>query len=234
MTNAMGVVNMTNAMLKLGAGILAAVCLTTTAQAAAVSVYLDQSNADAALPDGINYLEVGISDGIGGVIDFTVQTLAPLLDLERSGDYGIQQFGFNFGSSPGSITDLVLPTGWDASPGYERDFDKFGFGEFDVVLHTVNDNRADPLMFSIDVENDSIESYLTELSVGNAEHGNVLFAAHVAAFTAEYEMADQLATVNAAKFGGATVVPIPPTSVLMLSGLLAVGGMASRRQKSDS
>ncbi len=215
---------------KLVAGILAALVLPLAAQAASVSVILDQSNQDMALPDGIAYLEVTVSDGVDGAIDFNVQTLTALNGLETGSRFGIQQFGLNLGSSGATLADFVLPTGWTATAGDERDFDKYGFGEFDVILHTANDNRVDPLQFSIFVDNDMPAAYIAELSAGVAAQGNMIFAAHVAGFTREYGNDDYMKTINAAKFGGATVVPLPPAALMMLSGLFVMGGLARRRQ----
>src|SRR5690606_30227476 len=71
---------------------LVALLATAPAQAASVSYYLDQSDV---LPDGTNWLQVTISDGIDGAVDFTVQILQPLKDLIANCDIGITKFAFN-------------------------------------------------------------------------------------------------------------------------------------------
>lgn len=214
------------------AGMLATLFTVTTAQAAAITVFLDQTNVDPALPDGVPYLEVTVSDGLDGDIDFSVRTLDALLSRNPNPNaYGIRQFAFNFGSSFATIDDLLLPTGWAATPGVERDFAKFGFGLFDVILHTNRDYRADPLQFSIaGVEGDTVDSYVTQLSSGNAVQGNMLFAAFVAGFDAG--SVDKWKHLSAAKFGGATVVPLPPAVAMMLSGIAVLGGMSLRKKYS--
>src|SRR3989344_8043606 len=73
------------------------------ARAASVSFFLDQSNA---LPDGINYLSVMLTENLSGGVDSLVQTLDPLNDIAGR-HFGIQKFGFNFsGSSSYEITGL--------------------------------------------------------------------------------------------------------------------------------
>lgn len=59
--------------------------------AATVTYVLDHSNA---LPDGVDYLTVTISDDVEGQLDFWVDALSPLSDI--AGDnFGIQKFAFN-------------------------------------------------------------------------------------------------------------------------------------------
>ena len=204
---------------------LATLLISVTAPAASISVVLDQSHADPVLPDGRQYLEVNVSDGQNdGAIDFSVQALDGLLSLDPSQNFGIQQFAFNFGSSGATIADLTLPSGWSATVGDERDFYKFGFGEFDVILHTSRSYRANPLEFSINVGGDTPNSYATQLSGGAAIEGNMLFAAYVAGFSATHGEKENWQSLSAAKFGGASVVPLPPaiwlfgTALLMLIG----------------
>lgn len=84
--------------------------------AATVSYVLDQSNA---LPDGVDYLTVTISDNVQGQLDFWVDSQSPLTDI--AGDnFGIQKFAFN-------VTGDLLPGkqpshfGWEGNepPGIE-------------------------------------------------------------------------------------------------------------------
>ena len=65
------------------------------ANAATISYYLDQSNA---LPDGINYAQVTISDGVEGNIDFTVDVLTSAFTVTGS-NFGMQNFSFNHDDS---------------------------------------------------------------------------------------------------------------------------------------
>src|SRR5690606_1365996 len=92
----------------LPAAVLAAL-LSAPVQAASVSYFLDQSNA---LPDGTDYLQVTIADGVAGAIDFTIDTLAPLADIAGS-NFGIQTFGFNIGDFGLDSSNLAnLADGW--------------------------------------------------------------------------------------------------------------------------
>jgi hypothetical protein len=52
---------------------------------------LDQSNA---LPDGVDYLTVTLSDDVEGQLDFWVDTLSPLSGIAGE-NFGIQKFSFN-------------------------------------------------------------------------------------------------------------------------------------------
>ena len=148
--------------------------LSATASQASSVYYLDQSNK---LADGINYLQVTISDNRApGVIDFSVKALQPLLDL--AGDnFGIDKFAFNIvGGVSAEASDVdLLPAGWRARDGGRMD----GFGLFDVRLKGRGNARQDPLTFSITgVDLDTIQSYI-DLSTGRAPQGFSLFAAHV-------------------------------------------------------
>ena len=148
--------------------------LSATASQASSVYYLDQSNK---LADGINYLQVTISDDRApGVIDFSVKALQPLLDL--AGDnFGIDKFAFNIvGGVSAEASDVdLLPAGWRARDGGRMD----GFGLFDVRLKGRGNARQDPLTFSITgVDLDTIQSYI-DLSTGRAPQGFSLFAAHV-------------------------------------------------------
>ena len=154
----------------LAVGLLSA----SASQATTMNYFLNQSNK---LADGINYLQVTISDeGEAGVIDFSVQALQPLLDI--AGDnFGIQKFAFNVLGGIGAEAEDVsgLPDGWRARNGGRMD----GFGLFDIKLKGRGKNRQDPLTFSVSgVDLDSILSYV-DLSHGRAPEGFSLFAAQV-------------------------------------------------------
>lgn len=147
-----------------------------SAQAASISYLLDQSNA---LPDGTNYLQVTVADGMDGAIDFTVEVLGPLSSI-ADGNFGMTSFAFNViaggFAEAGDITGL--PDGWRARNGKRMD----GFGLFDIKLQGRGWARTDSLTFSITgIDGDTVEDY-AGLSHGNARQGHQFFAAHVAGF----------------------------------------------------
>ena len=197
-------------------GLIAGLLCTGMVNAASLSVFLDQSERFPLLPDGTNYLQVTVSDGIDGAIDFRVETLAPLQSLAGY-NFGIQAFAFNLGGSGAGLGNLVLPDSWNAFSN--ENFS--GFGDFDVVIKRGGVDRLDPLVFSIQgVAGDSIQDYLASLSTGFAPEGNVLFSALVVGFDGDRV---------GAKFGGNTVVPIPAALWLMISGLGLLGCFRRRQ-----
>ena len=88
----------------------------TGAQAGSLSYYLDQTNGEPHLTDGVNYLQVTISDATLGLdtdaIRFDVSVLGPLSSIADTG-FGIQSFGFNTLLSPASVLAAItgLPGG---------------------------------------------------------------------------------------------------------------------------
>ncbi|MSR10045.1 MAG: hypothetical protein EXR82_11105 [Gammaproteobacteria bacterium] len=197
-------------------------------QAATVSYFLNQSNT---LPDGINYLQVTISDeGAPGSIDFKVEVLQPLLDL--AGDnFGIQKFAFNILPGVGATASDVdaLPANWRARNAGRMS----GFGRFDVRLQGRGSSRQDPLTFSITgVTLDTILSYV-DLSTGRSPQGRSLFAAHVAGFNLGNCGGPRKGggqCVTSAYFGGSgNAVPAPPAVWLLATG---IAGLAVRRCRS--
>jgi hypothetical protein len=177
-------------------------------QAAAVSYLLDQSNE---LDDGVNYLEVRITDGRDGAIDFAVEVLGPLATL--AGDnFGIQSFGFNVvGDGFAEAGDITgLSDGWFAHQGKRMS----GFGLFDITLMGKGWERLKTLRFSITgVDDDSPWDYAV-FSTGHGAQGHAFFAAHVAGFAYD--------CITSAYFGGSAVVPLPPAAWLFVSGLAAL------------
>ncbi len=166
----------------LAAGIFGA----SAANAASVSYFLDQTNTDPPFSDGTNYLIVTIDDNqAGGLIRFTVDAIDAQFNKLTS--FGIQNFAFNitvirpfYPMAPmphGSCRPIGAHT--VAPPPQTAD----GFGQFEVELSTSGAaDRQDPLVFSIDVAGDTINSYFAP-STGGAVQGNAWFAAHVAGFT---------------------------------------------------
>ena len=185
------------------------------ASAVSVSYYLDQSNIGSApYLDGQNFLQVTISDGVAGNIDFVVQTLAPLTS-NMGTNYGIDSFGFNTTQNVWSA-NISAPTGWNLQTTMNQD----GFGNFTDVVNTTGQYRADPLMFSITgISGDTVMDYVN-LSTGNAGEGNVFFAAHVAGFSTQ---------VTSGYFGGSAPVPEADTYAMLLAGLGLVGFAARRK-----
>jgi hypothetical protein len=215
------------AALLLAAGIFSA----PAAYASSVSYFLDQSNVTG-LPDGVNnYLRVTIDDTsvtcnmcIGGdsIITFTVDVLTtsdssgPLVETTN---FGIMAFGFNIADSvnPGAA-NFLLPSAW----GVANDKNGDGFGKFERLVKDGGSNRLDPLVFSIDIAGDTINSYY-DLSTGTASEGNTWFAAHVAGINNMTNGSDS------AWFGGGTAVPVPAAFWLFGSGLLGMAAVARRK-----
>lgn len=149
---------------------------TAPAQSATLSYLLDQSNV---LADGTAYLQVDVSDGTDGAIDFTVRVLGALGD-RAAGNFGIQSFAFNVvaGGSAEARNVTGLADGWRASDGKRMD----GFGLFDIRLQGQGNARLETLSFSISgIDGDRPEDY-TIFSTGKAAEGHQFFAAQVAGF----------------------------------------------------
>lgn len=186
--------------------------VSSQAQAASVSYFLDQSNITS-LPDGANYLKVTISDSVtvSGNIDFKVETLSPLVSISTGG-FGIDQFGFNTNLTI-TNSNFVLPTNWSFIGVGNMD----GFGKFELRTDTNGSaQRLATLDFSITgIAGDVISDYVM-LSSGNAGQGNEFFAAHVAGFNAN--------GATSAFFAGSTPVPLPATAWLLGSGLIFLFG----------
>lgn len=195
----------------------------TTSQAASVSFYLDQSSG---LPDGVNYLQVTIADGVDGAVDFTVTTLQPLLDIAGS-NFGIEKFAFNVAGDLGTGRDNVtaLPAGWlTGQNGLVS-----GFGTYDLIVDIQGSSPRDPLTFSVTgIDLDTILSYV-DLSSGDSPQGPSFFSAYVGGFSFGDCGDNERSSKNCytgAFFGGAQTVPAPPAIWLLGT---AVAGLVARR-----
>ena len=194
------------------------------ASAATVSYYLDQSND---LLDGINYVQVTISDGSGGDIDFSVEVLTSAFSVSPDANFGMQNFSFNYNTlNVTSISkkniDIVFPATWKISQDTGAGG---GFGKFEFQLSGNGGSRTELLSFSInDIAGDTISDYAigSTLSPSSGE----FFATHIAGF-------DAINGVTSAQFSGSTsVVPVPAAVWLFGSGLFLLGfaGVAKRKE----
>ena len=223
------------------------------AEAASVSIFLDQTNKQGFLPAETDFLKVTISDGADGDIDFLVETLPTLKDFKGKSQkpYGIDAFSFNFGSSGARLGNIELPYDWNYGAPDQKDNP---FGIFDATLSTnKKSQRTDYLEFSItDVDGDSPFDYLQDLSLGEAPLGNYQFQVNFGGLGLGKQPAvcrdDHPGKAKASKFsdpefcaprghgisdakfaGGTSVVPIPAAAWLFGSGLLGLIGMGRRR-----
>ncbi len=192
------------------------------AQASSISYYLDQSNA---LPNGVNYAQVTISDSTTtpGNIDFNVQVNTSAFSVSSGANFGMQDFSFNYDNSLPVTSGNILnidPSSWtisqDANAGG-------GFGKFDFQLSGTGSSRTETLNFSIGgVSGDTINDYAIGSTL-NPSSGQ-FFATHIAGF-------DTTNGVTSAQFSGSTpAVPVPAAAWLFASGLLGLVGVARRRR----
>ena len=208
--------------------LLALMLASAMANATSVSYYLDQTNTQPILSDGINYLQVTIADAAfeldANAIRFDVTILSPLTSIADT-NFGIQAFGFNTNVPTDPVLAAIagLPSGWSAASDRNQD----GFGNFELVVSGTDSNRQNPTLtfYITGIAGDTPATY-TAPSNGTAAEGNVFFAAQVTGFLDQDPGAGQ---VTSAYFGGSQAVPVPATAWLFvtgLAGLAAVGPAA--------
>jgi hypothetical protein len=225
------------------------------AHAASMSYFLNQSNdPEGWLPDGTNYLQVTIADGVGGDIDVTVDLLAPLTSIAGA-NFGIQAFLFNSTNVLSAANIVGVPAGWGVSTDYNPAAPHLtgdGFGRFEIELADGGMFRQAPtLSFTISIAGDSIADYAVLAT--NGGQGPTFFGAHVAGFV-DQDPLDPLDPIDIGNpgigqcydttgmgdytpgcniltsgwFGGTTVVPEPATASLLGLSLCVLAWMRRR------
>ncbi len=185
------------------------------ANAASISYYMNQSNTEGSWPDGINYLQVTISDSISnpGDIEILVTPL-PSLTVSAGTNFGIQAFGFN-STQALTAANIIDPAGWSTGSG-----NLDGFGAYQVREDGTGSNRQNPLALRITgISGDVVADYAVA-GAGGAQ-GTYYFAAHVAGMT-------PVAGQTSAYFGGNTVVPVPAAAWLLGSAIAGLGWVRRR------
>jgi hypothetical protein len=189
----------------------------SVAGAASISYYLNQSNTEGSWPDGVNYLQVTISDSISnpGDIEILVTPLAALT-VSAGSNFGIQAFGFN-STQTLTAANIVDPVGWSTGSG-----NLDGFGAYQVREDGTGSNRQNPLLLRITgISGDVLTDYAVA-GAGGAQ-GTYYFAAHVAGMT-------PVGGETSAYFGGnASVVPVPAAAWLFGAALVALVPARRRR-----
>jgi len=208
-------------------GMVAGLAVNGFAAAATVSYYMSESNKPTFFASGNDYLKVLISDAIADdKIHFTVTPLAALTDLAGTG-IGIDKFMFN---GP-ALTQLNIDiAGWEISNDKN---DPRKFGPFSNRL--ANDGAglgSFPFEFSIDAENDTVDSYAQPYA-----NGSFFFAARVAGFNigcngnksggGENSEEPGCGHATRAYFSGSALsppsaIPVPAAAWLFVSGLIGM------------
>lgn len=204
---------------------LAAGLVLASSQAAAVGYFLDKSND---LPNGTNYATVEIEALIDGKIQFTVDALEP--PFSAGSNFGIQAFGFNvdnaFSVSDTDIANsIVVQDDPDGKWKIKTDQNRSEFGIFDESAAGTGSTRKDPLIFTIDVAGDSVNTYAQS-------NGTAWFVAHIAGFDTMTCTSGQCTSAWFSGGGDETTppqaIPIPAAAWLFGSGLLGLVGFARR------
>jgi hypothetical protein len=205
--------------------LLAVVCLlgaglAAPAGAASLTYTLDRA---IGIPDGNATVQVTLTDGASGGVDFDVTLLAGSEPLPDGA--GITEFAFNI--APGAdvwFRDITgLEAGWKAKPRARN-----GFGLFDAAVRAKQATLpVTNLQFSVRPDDGTSVSLadLVSLSIGRAPEGHSLFSARLAG------MEDGIVGASRVLLGGpsgATVVPLPASLWLLASALGMVGVMKRR------
>jgi hypothetical protein len=200
----------------------------SVAHAASVSYNLDQTNANPALADDVNYLQVTISDATLGAdteaIRFDVTALGSLTG-EADDNFGIQAFGFNAaGDVSGSIAGL--PTGWSV----DTDRNMSAFGRYDIQVSGTGGTRQDPTLtfYITGVSGDALADYALA-SEGNAGEGNQFFAAHVAGFMDQDPGPGEVTSAFFAGPESAAPIPLPATMFPFVAAIAVAATRLRRR-----
>jgi hypothetical protein len=209
------------------AGSIAAL-LVAAAPVQAASYFLDRADE---LADGINYLQVTVTDGADGAIDFTVTPLQALLDLADD-DFEIRRFTFNvLGDVELDRNNFVgLPDSWKGAGTRRMD----GFGRFEYAVEGTGPVHITSLAFSIvGIDGDTPETYV-DLSRDPGKEGAALFAARIRGLLEEGPCNDKgkcgSHRINNAIIGGGSEVPLPATAWMFLTGLAGALIRARRRK----
>lgn len=178
---------------------------------------LNQSNTFA---DGVyDYGQVTIdANATTGVVQFTVEAFNVQPLYGSLNNFGIDSFGFNYENVTSSLGDWdwqALPTDWV----YDAVANQDGFGSFDIRTAGPGSNRQVELSFEFKLPNasEAIASNFAVLAGGNPDQGNVLFAAHVAGFSANGATSHFIGGP-----GGSTAVPAPGAALLGMIGLATI------------
>ena len=203
--------------------VLSLAAVSSQANATTISYYLDQSNA---LPDGVNYALVTISDSATtiGDIDFSVEVLTSAFTVSGA-NFGMQNFSFNYDPSLSIDASNIIdtsPLAWTVSEGANAGG---GFGKYGFQLSGTGSSRTEFLSFSITgVTDDTISSYAA-MGSSLKPAATEFFAAHIAGF-------DAIDGETSAQFAGsASVVPVPAALWLFGSGILGLVVVARRKSR---
>lgn len=217
-------------------GMMVGLAVSGSAAASSVSYYMNESNKPSLFPSGSDYLQVTISDAIADdKIYFTVTPLSDLTSITGS-NVKIDKFMFN-GSALAKSNIDITSAGWKIK---NNKSDPHKFGPFSNGLVKKKGMSLLPLVFSIDADSDSVDSYAKPYA-----GGDTFFAARVGGFKigcngngsgGEIEGSRKCGRTTRAYFAGSSLVPpsavpVPAAAWLFVSGLLSMVGVSRRHKK---